>query len=67
LFIEILAIATRVIDATTTPTLLKLVEAGKLKSGSLATHTFDFKDVYKAYETFGAAAEHNALKIIIKF
>ncbi|KZO99053.1 GroES-like protein [Calocera viscosa TUFC12733] len=60
-----ISITTRLVDATTTPMLLKLIKAGKLNPSQLITHDFAFKDIETAYKTFGAAAEHDALKVVI--
>uniref|UniRef100_A0A0D2XT84 Enoyl reductase (ER) domain-containing protein n=1 Tax=Fusarium oxysporum (strain Fo5176) TaxID=660025 RepID=A0A0D2XT84_FUSOF len=59
------AITTRLVDTVTTPMLLKLVGSGKLKPSLLITHHFKFSDMEKAYETFGKAAQHGALKVVI--
>ncbi|TQN66649.1 alcohol dehydrogenase [Colletotrichum shisoi] len=60
-----IAITTRLVDTTTTPMLLKLVQSGKLKPLLLITHRFKLGDMEKAYETFGEASTHGALKVII--
>lgn len=62
-----IAITTRLVDTVTTPMLLKLALSGKLDPSKLITHKFAFKDMEKAYKTFGAAAEHAALKVLIEF
>jgi alcohol dehydrogenase len=59
-------ITTRLVDTVSTPMLLKTVRAGKLTPGKLITHRFSLDDVLKAYETFGQAAETQALKVIIE-
>ncbi|KAK2786214.1 hypothetical protein FQN52_007964 [Onygenales sp. PD_12] len=61
-----ISITTRLVDTVTTPMLLKLFQAGRLDVAELATHRFEFKDGEKAYDVFGAAAEHKALKVIMK-
>ncbi|TKW48892.1 alcohol dehydrogenase [Colletotrichum tanaceti] len=60
-----IAITTRLVDTTTTPMLLKLVQSGKLKPSLLITHHFKLGDVEKAYETFGDASKHGTLKVVI--
>ncbi|PKS06240.1 hypothetical protein jhhlp_006986 [Lomentospora prolificans] len=57
-----ISITTRLVDAVTTPTLIKMVEARKLQPDRLLTHKFKFSEIEKAYETFGNAAKNNALK-----
>lgn len=76
------AITTRLVDAVTTPTLLKLVAAGKLPAEKLITHRkvlrlvhcgfadriedFKFDDMVDAYANFQNAATHKTLKVLIK-
>ncbi|KAM5528551.1 alcohol dehydrogenase [Fusarium oxysporum f. sp. phaseoli] len=60
-----ISITTRLVDTVTTPMLLKLVGSGKLKPSLLITHHYKFSDMEKAYETFGKAAQHGALKVVI--
>ncbi|KKZ62377.1 alcohol dehydrogenase [[Emmonsia] crescens] len=60
-----ICITTRLVDAVTTPMLLKLFQAGRLDTSKLATHRFSFNECEKAYKVFGAAAEHNALKVLL--
>ncbi|KAK3317936.1 chaperonin 10-like protein [Apodospora peruviana] len=61
-----ITITTRLVDAVTTPMLLKMVEADKLRPKQLITHAFRFNDIEKAYQVFGAAQEHKALKVLIQ-
>jgi alcohol dehydrogenase len=58
-------ITTRLIDAVTTPLLLKMVAAGKLDPKKLVTHHFTLGDIDKAYDTFGNAGRERALKVIL--
>ncbi|KAL1970218.1 hypothetical protein VTN77DRAFT_5378 [Rasamsonia byssochlamydoides] len=60
-----ISINMKLVDAVTTPKLLRLYESGTLKPGSLLTHSFSFAQANQAYDTFRAAAKHNALKVII--
>jgi alcohol dehydrogenase len=60
-----ITITTRLVDAVTTPLLLKTVMAGKLKPKQLITHHFTLDDVMKAYDTFGNAGRECALKVIL--
>ena len=57
---------TRLCDTVTTPMLIKTVQAGKLQPGKLVTHRFALDDILKAYDTFGNAAKHAALKVALK-
>jgi alcohol dehydrogenase len=61
------AIATSLVDTVSTGMLLKLVDSGRIKTDMLLTHTFSFAKMLEAYSTFGAAAQHNAVKVIIDF
>jgi len=58
-------ITTRLVDTVTTPMLLKTVLSGKLKPQQLITHHFALKDIMRAYDTFGNAAQEKALKVIL--
>ncbi|EEQ91650.2 alcohol dehydrogenase [Blastomyces dermatitidis ER-3] len=60
-----ICITTRLVDAVTTPMLLKLFQAGRLDTSKLTTHRFSFKECEEAYKVFGAAAQHNALKVLL--
>jgi len=61
-----IAITTRLVDTVSTPMLLKIVEARKLDPAKLITHRFRFDNILEAYDTFGAAAETHALKVLIE-
>ena len=60
-----ITITTRLVDAVTTPLLLKTVMAGKLKPTQLVTHHFTLAEILKAYDTFGNAGREHALKVIL--
>ncbi len=60
-----ITITTRLVDAVTTPLLLKTVLSGKLMPKQLITHRFPLSDVIMAYETFGNAGRERALKVIL--
>ncbi|CAK7237086.1 hypothetical protein SCUCBS95973_009829 [Sporothrix curviconia] len=62
-----ISITTRLVDTVTLPMLLKLVVAKRLDPSKLITHRFKFSEAEKAYATFGAAAKHKALKVLIEF
>jgi alcohol dehydrogenase len=61
-----ISLTTRLVDTTTTPLLLKIVESGKLQPKKLVTHRFAMNDIMKAYDTFGNAAKDGALKVVLK-
>lgn len=60
-----ITITTRLVDAVTTPLLLKTVISGQLEPKQLITHRFALSEVIAAYETFGNAAREHALKVIL--
>lgn len=59
-----ISLTTRLVDTVTTPMLLKVVRSGKLQPGKLVTHRF--ADIMKAYDTFGDASKHGALKVVLQ-
>jgi alcohol dehydrogenase len=61
-----ITITTRLVDAVSTPRLLKAVQAGKLDPRRLVTHRFPLDSVMEAYDTFGRAASTQALKVILE-
>ncbi|MEO6381494.1 MAG: zinc-binding dehydrogenase, partial [Nitrobacter sp.] len=60
-----IAITMRLVDAGTTPMLLKAVQSGKIDPTRLITHHFELDQILDAYDTFGRAAETRAPKVII--
>jgi alcohol dehydrogenase len=60
-----ITLTTRLVDTVTTPLLMKTVLAGRLRPEQLITHRFKLAEIMKAYDTFGQAAENQALKVII--
>jgi alcohol dehydrogenase len=60
-----ITLRTRLVDTVTTPMLLKTVGARKIEPGRLITHHFNFGQILDAYQTFGKAAQNQALKVII--
>ena len=61
-----ITLTTRLVDTAATPTLMKMVEAGRLEPKKLVTHQFELDGVMKAYDTFGNAAREGALKVILR-
>jgi alcohol dehydrogenase len=62
-----ISITTRLVDTVTTPMLLKTVQSHRIDAKKLITHRFKFDKVLEAYDTFDAAAETHALKVLIEF
>src|SRR5581483_6439521 len=65
LWIRDVTITTGLVDAVTTPMLLRLIEGGRLDPLPFATHYFKLDDVENAYDVFGKAAETHALKVVL--
>ncbi|OOG58708.1 zinc-dependent alcohol dehydrogenase family protein [Polaromonas sp. C04] len=61
-----ITITTRLVDAVSTPMLLKTFCAHKIDPKLLITHRFKLDHILDAYETFAHAAETHALKVIIE-
>jgi len=45
---------------------LKALESHKIEPEKLVTHYFKLSEIEKAYEVFGKAADHHAIKVIIE-
>ena len=65
LWIRNIDIAMGLVNTNTLGMLLKLVAEHKLPAEKFVTHEFSFDQILEAYEVFGNAAEHNALKVLI--
>jgi alcohol dehydrogenase len=66
LWIRDVMITTGLVDTSTTPKLLRLVESGRLDPTVFATHHFALADTEHAYEVYAAAAETHALKVVLQ-
>ena len=66
LWIRDVLITTGLVDTTTTPKLLRLIESGRLDPTPFATHRFALSDAEEAYDVFGDAAESHALKVVLE-
>jgi alcohol dehydrogenase len=65
LWIRDITITTGLVDTFTTPRLLDLIAEGKLDATLFATHRFPLGETMEAYDTFAAAGETGALKIVL--
>src|SRR5581483_699062 len=65
LWIRDVTITTGLVDTGTIPQLLALIEQGRLDPTPFATHRSALGDTMKAYDVFAAAAETNALKVVL--
>ncbi len=59
---ENITLTTALVDTFTIPTLLKIVESGKLHPEQLITHHFSLSEAMKAYDVFENASKQQALK-----
>jgi alcohol dehydrogenase len=66
LWIRDVLITTGLVDTSTTSKLLKLIASGRLDPTVFATHRFPLGETMEAYDVFGAAAETNALKVVLE-
>ncbi len=66
LWIRDVLITTGLVDAFTTPKLLKLIASGRLDPTVFATHRFSLSQTMDAYDVFADAAETNALKVVLE-
>ncbi len=66
LWIKNITITTGLVSGSTIPTLLKLARDGRMEAEKLGTHRFALDEMEQAYDVFGAAGEHNALKVVIQ-
>jgi alcohol dehydrogenase len=65
LWIQNINISMGLVNTTTLGMLLKLVAQQKLPADKFVTHRFALDDIISAYETFGNAAQTQALKVLI--
>jgi len=65
LWIRNITITTGLVNTNTSAMLLKLLAQHRLPVDKFVTHEFTFDQLEEAYEVFGNAAKHNALKMLI--
>jgi alcohol dehydrogenase len=65
LWIRDVTITTGLVDAVSTPMLMRLIEGGRLDPTPFATHRFALGDVEDAYDMFADAANTHALKVVL--
>ncbi|OYV65861.1 MAG: alcohol dehydrogenase [Actinobacteria bacterium 21-64-8] len=65
LWIKNIGISMGLVNTNTLAMLLKLVTERKLPVENFVTHEFTFAQMLEAYDVFGHAAEHDALKVLI--
>jgi alcohol dehydrogenase len=60
-----ITLTTRLVDAGSTPMLLKMVQSGRLDAKKLVSHRFALSDIITAYDTFANAAREHAVKLVL--
>jgi len=65
LWIKNIDISMGLVNTNTLAMLLKLVTEKKLPAENFVTHEFSFDQMLQAYDVFGNAAQHDALKVLI--
>lgn len=65
LWIKDVTITTGLVDTYSIPTLLSLIEIGRIEPVQFTTHRFEISDVIHAYDTFSRAADTNAIKVTL--
>ena len=61
-----ITLTTRLVDAATTPMLLKMVQSGRLDPKQLVSHRFKLSEIIEAYDTFTNSARNHALKVVLR-
>jgi alcohol dehydrogenase len=61
-----ITLTTRLVDAVTTPMLLKMVISGHLNSKKLVSHRFKLSEIINAYNIFRNSEKEHSLKVVIK-
>jgi alcohol dehydrogenase len=67
LWIKNINISTGLVNANSTPDLLKKVEHKVLDPRSLVTHHFKFNDIMKAYDVFSNSSKEKCIKVYLSF
>jgi alcohol dehydrogenase len=65
LWIRDVTITTGLVDAYSTPKLIRLLAGGQIKTSPLITQRFALDDMTAAYDTFARAGETGALKVVL--
>jgi alcohol dehydrogenase len=60
-----ITITTGLVDASSTPILMRLVATGQLNASRFVTHRFSMDDFEQAYDLFADAASNGALKVVL--
>ena len=65
LWIRNVTITTGLVDTDSMPTLIRLVQGGRLDLAPLITHRFALDDLPRAYDVFADAGRSGALKVVL--
>ena len=65
LWIRNVTITTGLVDTRSTPTLLRMLAAGRLDTTRFVTHRFGLQQMAEAYDVFGRPQETGALKVVL--
>jgi alcohol dehydrogenase len=65
MWIQNLTLTMGLVDTVSIPTLLTMVASGRIPAEKMGTHSFTFDQMDEAYDVFGNAAAHEALKVVI--
>ena len=65
MWIQNLTLTMGLVDTVSIPTLLTMVASGRIPAEKMGTHSFTFDHMDEAYDVFGNAAAHEALKVVI--
>jgi alcohol dehydrogenase len=65
LWIRNITITTGLVDTYSTPTLLRMLSAGRLDTGRFITHRFALNEMADAYEVFSHPQDTGALKVVL--
>jgi alcohol dehydrogenase len=65
LWIRDVTITTGLVDTSTTPTLMRLLRAGRLDAARLVTHRFSMAEVPHAYDVFDDPVASDAIKVAV--
>ena len=65
LWIKDVTITTGLVDTSSTPTLLRMMAAGRFDTSAFITHRFALDEMQDAYDVFSRAADTGALKVAL--
>jgi alcohol dehydrogenase len=64
-WIRDITITTGLVDASSTPALMRLISTGQIDARRFITHRFGLDEFEEAYDVFARAAETGALKVVL--